>query len=242
MVLRLLEGGWRPDGIDLRDPVAAIKQVSRDETFKWLVERESGGTIGAVEIQRVFLEAAKERLSGLSLETDQVVVEWEEVLNRLESDPLSLSDTLDWAAKRSLLDEFRASENLNWNDPMMASLDLEYHNVDPAEGLYLALEQAGSVRRVLDDAEIEAARCEPPADSLRAQVRGLAASRFSDAVRSITWSRLTLATDEGDVTLKLDMLSADNPGELRAALANARTPTEFSDALRQLALPTIPLV
>ena len=50
-----------------------------------------------------FLAAAQERLAGLSPEADLVLAEWARVLDRLESDPLSLHDTLDWAAKRALL-------------------------------------------------------------------------------------------------------------------------------------------
>ena len=211
LVLRLIEEGWRPEGIELRDPVAAIQSISRDQTYRWLAERNSGGTISAVEIQRVFLAAAAERLTGRSPETDLVLSEWESVLDALETDPLSLADTLDWVAKRTLLDGFRESEGLEWDDPMLASLDLEYHNVSPNDGLYLALEQNGDVRRVVTEAEIEDARRKAPTGS-RAAIRGLLADRWPESVETISWggARLTdgrsltfpaVLTDEQNIAL-----------------------------------------
>jgi proteasome accessory factor A len=233
LVLRLLETGWRaPKSIQLRDPVAAIKQISQDQTLRWQAERVGGGLIGAVEVQRAYLAAAQEKLKGLSDETDVVLAEWEQVLNRLESDPLSLSDTLDWAAKRALLEEFRAAENLSWSDPNLISLDLEYHNVDPEAGLYYGLEQEGRVRRFVTDEEIAAAVTSPPAGSPRAQVRGLAVSKFAEAVKSVTWSRLTLDDGAGQTAvIKMSEVQDLDTNTLVPALEKAITPADFVAAL-----------
>ncbi|MES2460923.1 MAG: proteasome accessory factor PafA2 family protein [Armatimonadota bacterium] len=236
LVLRLLETGWRvPQGIQLRDPVAAIKQISQDQSFRWQAERFGGGLIGAVEIQRAYLAAAKEKLTGLSDETDTVLVEWEQVLNRLEADPMSLSDTLDWAAKRTLLEEFREAEKLEWSDPTLISLDLEYHNVDPEAGLYYGLEQEGRVRRFVTDDEIAAAVTHPPAGSPRAQVRGLAVSKFAEAVKSVTWSRLTLDDGSGQTAvIKMSQVQDLDPAAVAATLGTTATPAEFVAALTNL--------
>jgi Pup-ligase protein. len=238
LVLRLLETGWLPEGVDLRDPVVAIKQVSRDPSLKWRVERAQalgGGTIGAVDIQRVYLAAAKERLAGLSEETDLVLAEWEAVLDRLESDPLSLSDTLDWAAKRALVEQYREAEGLAWGDPALQSIDLEYHNVDPEAGLYLGLEQAGEVRRLVTEDEVARAAEEPPAGSPRAVVRGMAVRRFHEAVKSVTWSRMLL-DDGGGQTVGIRMAQVQDldPATVREALEPARTPAAFVAALERL--------
>jgi proteasome accessory factor A len=238
LVLRLLEGGWRQEGVSLRDPVAAIKQISRDQSYKWLAERLGGGTISAVEIQRHYLAAAKERLTGFSSETDAVLVEWEEVLNRLETDPLSLSDTLDWAAKRALLDEFREAEGLTWDDPNLHSLDLEYHNVDPEAGLYYGLEQEGRVRRIVSEDEIAAAVATPPAGSPRALVRGLAIGKFAPSVQSVTWGRIVLADGDGQTaTVRMSQVQDLDPARVREALEPTATPGEFVAALDELIHP-----
>ncbi|HVK02167.1 MAG TPA: proteasome accessory factor PafA2 family protein, partial [Armatimonadaceae bacterium] len=225
-------------GADLRDPVAAIKQVSRDQTLKWRVERSAelgGGSIGAVDVQRIYLAAAQDRLAGLSEETDLVLTEWRTVLGRLESDPLSLSDTLDWAAKRSLLEQYRESEGLAWSDTALQSVDLEYHNVDPEAGLYLALEQAGAVRRVVADEAIADAVENPPVSSPRALVRGMAVRRFAEAVKSVTWSRLQIEDGSSQsVGVRMAQVQDLDAGAVRAALEHAGTPGEFVAALERL--------
>jgi len=236
LVLRLLETGWRPPQktVGLRDPVAAIKQISRDQSFAWNVERQAGGTIGGIEIQRVYLAAAQEKLTGLSEETDAVLVEWQKVLDRLEKDPLSLSDTLDWAAKRALLAEFREAEGTAWDDPTLLSLDLEYSNVDPGAGLYYGLEQEGRVRRVITDEEIERALTTPPAGSPRAIVRGLAVAKFAEAVKAATWSRLVLDGSGQTVGIRLSQVQDLDPVVLADALGKTTTPGEFVAALAAL--------
>lgn len=238
LVLRLIEQGLAPTGLELRDPVDAIKKISHDQSLKWNVERQGGGTIGAVEVQRAYLAAAKAHLTGLSPETDLVLVEWEQVLDRLDTDPLSLSDTLDWAAKRALLEEFREAEGLEWSDPYLQSLDLEYHNVDPGAGLYYALEQEERLRRVVTEEEILAALEQPPAGSPRAIVRGLAVRKFPDAVTKITWGRFTLE-DEGQSTqVRLSQVQDLDPVVVAEALEATTTPGAFQEALRRLIPPT----
>jgi Pup amidohydrolase len=217
--------------------VAAVKQISADPSFAWQVKRASGRSIGAVDIQRVYLLAAQEKLTGLSPETDLVLTEWEQVLDRLESDPLGLSDTLDWAAKYALLNEFRESENLSWSDPYLQSLDLEYHNVDPGAGLYLALEQEGRVRRVVTDSEVQAALKNPPAGSPRAIARGIAACRFPEAVSSVTWSRMTLTDGDQARKISLARLGEADPVAVTHALNDVHTPAAFVAALDGLLTP-----
>ncbi len=235
LVLRLLESGWKPEGVALRDPVAAIKHISRDPSLKWQAERTGGGTIGAVDVQRAYLAAAQERLTGLSEETDLVMSEWETVLDRLESDPLGLSDTLDWAAKRALLEEFRAAEGLSWTDPTLQSLDLEYHNVDPEAGLYYGLQQEDRVRRVVTEDEIARAVDNPPPGSPRAVVRGLAVSKFADKVTGVTWGRFTLEDEAGQMALiRMAQVQDLDAGRIADVLGKTETPGAFVRALEQL--------
>lgn len=235
LVLRLLEKGWRPEGVALRDPVSAIKQISRDQSFRWLAERQGGGTMGSVDIQRVYLTAAKEQLAGLSGETDLVIAEWEAVLNTLESDPLSLDGTLDWVTKRQLLDGFRDSEGMQWDDPTLQSLDLEYHNVDPEAGLYLGLEQEGHVRRITTDEEIARAVTTPPHSSPRAIVRGLAVQKFAPQMSAVTWSRFQLTDKAGQAaSVRLSRVDDLEPHQLLTTLSEAPDAATFLSSLEQL--------
>lgn len=172
LALDLVEMKVVPPSVRIAQPVQALKSISRDQTWRWPVIRESGGTISAVDIQRIFLDAARTHLSGRDPQTDWVLREWETVLDALETDPMQLVDRLDWVAKRALLEEFIAAEGTDWDDDILHSLDMEYHNVNPETGLYYGLEQDGAMRRFVTDEDVERAVSSPP-DNTRALGRAV---------------------------------------------------------------------
>ena len=92
--------------------------------------------------------------------------------------------------------EFIESENLNWDDPMLQSLDLEYHNLDPDRGLYRGLEQENGVFSLLTEKEISRA-IEFPPEGTRAKIRGDAVSKESEKIKSIHWTGIEFKN--GDV-------------------------------------------
>ena len=63
---------------------------------------------------------------------------------------------LDWVTKLWLLETFMREERLGWDDPWLASLDLEYHNVNPDRGLFLGLEAEGNTWRMTTERDIDA--------------------------------------------------------------------------------------
>lgn len=173
IVLDLIEDGILLQEAEIADPLEALKSVSRDQTWKWNIRRKRGGTIRAVDLQRLYLAAAKEHYAGRDEQTDYVLAEWEATLDQLERDPMKLADRIDWVAKRKLMEDFMAAEpGVDWGDDILHSLDLEYHNVNPETGLYYGLEQAGMIRRETTDRRIYEGMTVPPANT-RAKGRGI---------------------------------------------------------------------
>ncbi len=84
IVLRLLEDGLVPPTLTLAQPLVALREVSRDPGFRWLVTFSDGGTIPAVDLQRRYLELAQGAYQGESEQTDWVLSSWESVLDGLE--------------------------------------------------------------------------------------------------------------------------------------------------------------
>jgi proteasome accessory factor A len=179
LVLDLVEESLVPPEVRLADPIETLKSVSRDVTWRWLVRLANGTTIPAVDLQRTYLESAQRYLAGRDEQTDWVLREWDYALTGLEADPMLLDDRVDWVAKRKLLEMYRQAEGIGWDDDMMHSLDLEYHNVNPDRGLYYGLVEAGQINRLLDDERIDAAVTEPPSDT-RAAARGRVIRRLLD--------------------------------------------------------------
>jgi len=231
LVTSLLDQGWKPP-VTLRNPVQAIKSISQDETYRWLVDIAGGGSMPAVDIQRIYLQAAKERFAGRGSDTDWTLRNWEETLDGLERNPLALSDRLDWVAKRSLLSDYIESAGTNWKDGALASFDLAYSNIDPDEGLYYALEQSGEMIRVTDDASIAAARTEAPQNT-RAAIRGQLVEKFAGNIAVIGWSRAVLRdSDESWLVDLEDYITPDDVRPVLAGLKSAVDLRQFIDCYR----------
>ena len=126
----------------------------------------------------------------------QVLVLWEATLAALESDPLSTSGYLDWAAKLRLLEEYRERDGLPWSHPKLRLLDLQYHDVDPERSLHRRLVRAGRMERLFSDDAVERATMEPP-ERTRAYFRGRCLARFGEAVVAANWDSLLLDVGEG---------------------------------------------
>ncbi|MDP6037768.1 MAG: proteasome accessory factor PafA2 family protein, partial [Candidatus Latescibacteria bacterium] len=194
LVIDLIEADCLPD-YRLKDPISAMKNIARDQTYAWLVETEGPGNhlIPAVEIQDAFLNLARREFAGRDQETDWVLSAWDDVLGKLNHDPMGLVGTCDWVTKKWLIDSFCESENLSWDNPddlfWMQSQDLEYSNVDRESGLYYLLESQGQMIRLVNDEEIAEAMSEPPSGT-RAYFRGRSLEKFGEHVSSINWDRI----------------------------------------------------
>lgn len=213
-VLSLVEDGLLGGEVEIQDPLLALRSVSRDPTFRWLVKRKSGGTIPAVDLQRVYLEAARKRLQGVDPQTDWVLAEWGRTLDALESDPMQLATRLDWVAKKKMYQEYIDSEGASWQDEMLQSLDIEYHNVNRAQSLFYALEETGQMERLVSDAQIVEATVRAPQNT-RAKARAdiiarLLASKSKDYV--IDWDMVHLAKNR-HLELKNPFLTYEKEAE-----------------------------
>ena len=92
--------------------------------------------------------------------------------------PEALIGGVDWISKKWLLETFMAAENLRWDDPWLQSLDLEYHNIDPARGLFFGLKPAKRIGEWNNLVRQKDATFTPPADT-RASGRGACRRFFS---------------------------------------------------------------
>jgi len=161
LMLRLLEDGLIPGHLFLSQPLVALRDVSRDPTYKWLITLGDGTTLSAIDLQREYLALA-ERYRGSDDQTDWILNEWQAILDGLEKDPMALSNKIDWVAKKKIVEQYIAEEKLDWSDDALHSVDLEYHNIDPSKSLFYAWQEMGETTRVLDDLDIVTAMTDPP--------------------------------------------------------------------------------
>ena len=238
LALDLLMAGKAPRLV-LADPVGAVKAISRDPRRRWEVELEDRRRTTAIEIQRAYLERARELAAGRDAETDWVLTEWGFALDALGGDPAQLTGRCDWVTKKWLLDAFAEAEGLDWGDPghraWLQSQDLEYHNVDPGEGLFLLLERSegGGVYRLSDGAAVDRALVEPP-ERTRARFRGRAVEKFGAAVRSLNWDSIEFQVDGRLATVDLKCcVDADSAAIFNDKLDRAGSVAELLEALSE---------
>lgn len=179
MVLRLLEEGKLDHSVDLDHPLIALREVSRDPTYRWIVKLMDNRSISAIDIQRHYLDLCQQ-YRGDNPDTDWILKNWEETLDMLESDPLSLHDRLDWVAKRRIVDLYRDSEGLEWSDDALHSIDMEYHNINPNASLFHALVEDGDMATEVGELAV-AESCASPPNNTRAFGRSSVVSRIIDS-------------------------------------------------------------
>lgn len=201
VVLGMIEAGAEFPSMQLDDPVWALKQVSRDLELKGTLKRADGRATSALEIQRAYWKAAMDFYACHELNqiTKDVLVRWEEVLDKLEQDPVLLVRELDWVAKREMIRSYMDRKGCGWDDPRLAMLDLQYHDVRPEKGLYYMLERGNHIDRLLSEGEIEKAEQVPPPDT-RAYFRGQCLKKFSQAIYAASWTSVLF--DVGNTTIK----------------------------------------
>ena len=229
LVLDLIERGEAPQ-IDIAQPIGATRSISRDQNYDWIIELSDGRKISAIDVQRLYLEAAQQ-LAREDAETIWLLREWETVLNDLECDVELTGDRVDWVAKKSLLTAFRESEKLSWTDPWLQGIDLEYHNILPDQGLFHELARQGSMRSIVSEDEIKSAIFTPP-DTTRAYFRGRSVARFNDAITSIQWDEIAFTNGASSHLVTLPEPAGDSRLEALNVLVREG---EFDEFFRGIA-------
>lgn len=181
LVLDLLEIDEIPT-VCLSDAVETFRGISVRPEGPWLARTEDQGLVPALDLLHLYWEAAQRRFAGRDAESDAVLGAWSSALESLATHPEELVGKVDWVTKRWLLTQFMESEGVGWDAPMLRSLDLEFHHVDPERGLGLAVETRGEAWSP-EPGDIERATRVAPRDT-RAFVRSRVMASMKNADRS----------------------------------------------------------
>jgi len=194
-LLQMLEDGKTFRSLDLENPIRAIREISADPTCRRRVRLANGRELSALDIQWEYFDEASRygRLHGFPPSIETAIRYWEQMLVGIEQDPMSLADQLDWVAKWQLIEAYRSRNELSLSDPKLAMMDLAYHDIDPARGLYHLLVRTGRMRRAVADEAVERSRLEPPATT-RARLRGsfIKAAKAAGRDFTVDWVHLKL--------------------------------------------------
>ncbi len=202
-VLSLLEQGCLTKNLSLLDAVQSTRDISRDPTHGWIVRLENGSTIGSLDLQWEFHALARKHLAGLNEETDWLLDSWSFTLDAIANKPETLIGGVDWITKKWLLEMFMESEKLTWDDPWLLSLDLEYHNIDPAKGLFFGVQPAKRIGEWNNSVRHAEARAKPPQNT-RASGRARAVEFFQKRKQPYVINWDSIACENRDFLLMGD--------------------------------------
>jgi proteasome accessory factor A len=216
LVLQALLNGAPLERVpQLADPLGALKGVSRDSSWQWLVREANGMKSTALDLQRRYVALVREFCPSLDPDWADVLKAWAQVLDDLERDPLSTADRLDWSAKFKLIEQFREAEGLDESAPWLRSLDLEYHLLDRQRGLFYALLDQGAFRTPFSMREIGGHSLCPPTTT-RAAVRGRCIEKFGAAVLATQWDYILLQGVRKRI--ELDLRNLFDPAQVQRSL------------------------
>ena len=141
----------------------------------------------ALDVLEEFLQAASSGKIELDADGKWTVEAWKLTLDKLRHDPSALIGKVDWITKKFLLESFIESEKITWRDNWLESLDLEYHNLNPAKSLLAGLPGTALKEQGLPNLAKRDFFTQPPPDT-RANLR-------SEAMRTILHKKLSYVID-----------------------------------------------
>ena len=181
------------------NPVGTIQMVSQDLSLREVFDLEDGNRASALDIQerlwelceRYFAETGGDAVAPPH-EVKEILEYWRTLIDGLRSDVSSVSTFIDWVAKKSILDSLRDRRSLNWDDPRLKAIDLQYHAIDPTVGIAFKL----NITRLFEDADIVDSANRPPRDT-RAYFRGQCVRHYGSDIRSINWDAIVFEDADG---------------------------------------------
>jgi len=101
------------------------------------------------------------------------------------------------------------AEKLEWDDPWLLSLDLEYHNIDPENGLFFGVTPGKRIGEWNNSIRPREATYKPPANT-RASGRSRAVAYFQDRRQPYVINWDSIAHDSRDVLVMGDPFETYN--------------------------------
>ena len=179
----------------LENPIRAIRDISHDLTCTRKVRLANGREVSALDIQSEYLQRALRYADqkGLPPLEQRALDMWEHCVTTLADDPLKLETEVDWVIKHRLIHAYREKHDLPLSHARVALVDLQYHDVNRARGLFYKLQAKGMVERLCTDEAIDEA-VETPPQTTRARLRGEFIRKAKERKRDYTvdWVHLKL--------------------------------------------------
>ena len=238
LVLALIEDRAMTKDLTLAKPVATLHQISHDPTLQAKVTLRDGGQMTALELLWEYHDAAAMYLDLRGLggdddpHTQEVMRLWGDVLHRLEQDPARCAADLDWVAKLQVLEGYRERDGLDWSDPRLRAIDIQWSDVRPEKGLFRRLAERGRMTQLVEPEAVEAAVTTPPEDT-RAWFRGTCLDKFPTQIAAASWDSVIFDVPGRQALQRVPMLEPERGTKAHVGAILDRSP-DVATLLREL--------
>ncbi len=157
---------------------------------------------------------------------------WHDVLHRLETDPATCAADLDWVAKQQVLEGYRERDGLEWSDPRLRAIDIQWSDVRPEKGLFRRLADRGRMTSLVDAADVEAAVTTPPEDT-RAWFRGTCLDKWPTQIAAASWDSVIFDVPGRQALQRVPMLEPERGTRAHVGAILDRSP-DVTTLLREL--------
>ena len=142
-------------------------------------------------------------------------------MHGLATDSPSMSATIDWVAKKRVLEAFADRHRLSMGDPKLRAMDLQYHDLRPERSIASRV----GLEQLVNQNDVDRAVTEPPRGT-RAYFRGSCLAKFPREVVTANWDSLVfdLGTDPLRRVPMMDPLrgTADHTEQLLGSVRSAQ--------------------
>jgi proteasome accessory factor A len=238
LVLDLIEDRAMTKDLTLAKPVATLHEISHDPTLQAKVTLRDGGQMTALELLWEYHDAAAAYLELRGLggpddpHTEEVMRLWGDVLHRLEQDPTRCAADLDWVAKLQVLEGYRERDGLDWSDPRLRAIDIQWSDVRPEKGLFRRLADRGRMTQLVEPAAVEAAVTTPPEDT-RAWFRGTCLDKWPTQIAAASWDSVIFDVPGRQALQRVPMLEPERGTKAHVGEILDRSP-DVATLLREL--------
>jgi len=210
LVVRLITAGVSIGSeVAMESPLKAMRTFATDPSCTKQVTVAGGKKFTAIDIQRVYLEAAEKQIGASFMPpwAAEVCGEWRRLLDLLSRGPEAVAQTLDWAIKYTLYRERARRQGIAWEEvSSKADLRNELFQIDMrwgelgVAGIFNQLDAAGVLSHAIPGLEGVAEAVHTPPEQGRARARGEAIRRLHSEARGATryqctWSNILNGRD-----------------------------------------------
>jgi hypothetical protein len=189
LVLDMIETGFLTHPPKVSNAVDALHAICADPDLEVAVYMADGDYQTALEIQTWYLQQASQfiaRSPTVSVEAQQVVDLWTQVLATLKSEPEQLVGQIDWVTKSYLLKN--AADDLTMG--AQKKIDIRYHEL--GTGYACRFKKKGLSHELLDEFDLIEAIIDPPQNT-PARIRGdLVRTLSKESAAWIDWTSVRL--------------------------------------------------